>query len=475
MRDRRGVSREELKQSAATTVAVLLVLGLATAWSVLIPGVNAWDNIVAAVIGSLRLTGPVATAFAAWVAVRRRRAVRKRRPTTWQALKAPLAILVVVAGSFGATIAVLAAQSALTEQAGRLLPGGLAMGMAGLALYAAIGWVAGWALPWIATPIAAGVGCYGLFTWLADGSSWADRFAPATREPYDVFGGLGGTAFADQTVWLLGVSAVLLLGWAAVVTRRPLAFTAAGLAVIAAGVGMARLASAPGPSAGSPVAYACQRWPITVCVHPGMRTGLTDLNAAFTKVASRLAGTPAAFTRVEQRPRGGRPATLSPGMVQIHVDDLAAGFADEATAEFVETLAKSCPASPAGGYREIVTAWLKNEPLPAGPLLEHQNAAAWFSGLTDFQRRDWLRLFYADFSTCRLTGAHFAGGQMAQADPWHGTPRQSYPVNPTPGGSPPAVPLPSLSYPVRHAPAGPLGTPPGPPGLQGRGAPGRTP
>ncbi|MFD1115415.1 hypothetical protein [Sphaerisporangium aureirubrum] len=71
MLEHRGVSREELKHSALVAVGTLLALGLLAAWSVLIPGVSAWENIVVAVIGSLRLTGPVAAAFGAWVAVRR--------------------------------------------------------------------------------------------------------------------------------------------------------------------------------------------------------------------------------------------------------------------------------------------------------------------------------------------------------------------------------------------------------------------
>nr|BFE87207.1 hypothetical protein GCM10020093_098080 [Planobispora longispora] len=128
-------------------VAVLLVLGLVAAWSVLIPGVSAWENIIVALIGSLRLTGPVAAAFAAWVAVRRRRGTGGRALTPWQAVRAPLAILVVVMGSFTATVLVLAVKTMLTEQAGRLLPSGLVMSVAGLALYVTIGWVTGWLLP----------------------------------------------------------------------------------------------------------------------------------------------------------------------------------------------------------------------------------------------------------------------------------------------------------------------------------------
>ncbi|GAA2885551.1 hypothetical protein GCM10010517_49200 [Streptosporangium fragile] len=396
-------------------VAVLLVLGVVAAWSVLVPGVSAWENIIVAVIGSLRLTGPVAAAFAAWVAVRRRRGVGKRSLTTWQAVRAPLAILVVTGGAFTATVMVLAVRSMLTEQAGRLLPSGLVMGAAGLALYVVIGWVTGWLLPWTITPALAGLGCYGLFTALSQGPTWADRLAPATREPYDPFQGLSAAAFTDQTLWLVGISAALLLGWAAVVTRQALVLAAALLAVLAAGTGMARLFSEQRPVSAQRVVYSCQEWPIMVCVHPGMHAGLPELGSAFVKIASRLAGTPGEFSRVEQHPRRDQ-GTLAPGVIGIHVDDLSAGFAERAADEFVDGLAERCDATPAAGYRDIVAAWLRGEPLPGGPLPEHQYAAAWFSGLTETQRRDWLRLYYGDFTGCRLQSSHF-GGQTGQASP----------------------------------------------------------
>ncbi|MBB5965430.1 hypothetical protein [Planomonospora venezuelensis] len=394
-------------------VAVLLVLGVVTAWSVLIPGVSAWENIVVALIGSLRITGPVAAAFAAWVAVRRRRGTGGRALTAWQAVRAPLAILVVVMGSFTATVLVLAVRTMLTEQAGRLLPSGLIMSVAGLALYVTIGWVTGWLLPWTITPALAGLGCYALFSWLAGRSAWTDRLVPATREPYDLFQGLSSAAFTDQTLWLVGVSAALLLGWAAVVTRQTLVLAAALLAVLAAGTGVARLLDDPRPVAAERVVYSCQEWPIRVCVHPGMRNGLDELGSAFIKIASRLAGTPGEFSRVEQRPRHD-DTSLAPGAVPVHVDDLATGFADRAAGEFVESLAEKCDGTPAGGYRDIVTAWLRGEPLPGGPLPEHQYAAAWFSALSETQRRGWLRLHYADFAGCRLQAAHF-GAQAPQA------------------------------------------------------------
>ncbi|MFB9675622.1 hypothetical protein [Streptosporangium vulgare] len=445
MREHRGVSREELQQSGLMVVAILLVLGVVAAWSVLVPGVSAWENIVVAVIGSLRLTGPVAAAFAAWVAVRRRRGTRGRSMTPWQAVRAPLAILVVTGGAFTATVVVLAVRTMITEQAGRLLPSGLVMGAAGLALYVVIGWVIGWLLPWTITPVLAGLGCYSLFTWLCQGPAWGDRLAPATREPYDPFQGLNAAAFTDQTLWLVGISSALLLGWAAVVTRQALVLAAALIAVLAAGTGMARLFTEQQPVSAQQVVYSCQEWPIMVCVHPGMRAGLPELSSEFIKIASRLAGTPGEFSRVEQHPR--RDTTpVAAGVIAIHVDDLAAGFAEKAADEFVDGLAARCDATPAEGYRDIVAAWLRGEPLPGGPLPEHRYAAAWFSGLTDVQRRDWLRLYYADFTGCRLQSTHFGGqagqtsqtGQTGQGAGGASTGPEPRPgtVHQAPGGSP---------------------------------------
>ncbi|MGW4790787.1 hypothetical protein ACWEPC_00035 [Nonomuraea sp. NPDC004297] len=441
MREHAGVSREELKHSAAVTVAVLLAVGLFAAWNVLIPGVDAWENIVAAVIGSLRLTGPVAAAFAAWVALRKRRALRGRSLTTWRALKAPLAIVMVVLGSFGATVLVLAVKTVLTDQAGRLSLTGLTMGMAGLALYSVIGWVAGWVLPRPYTPPLAGLACYGLFTWLADDRGWADKLAPGTGEPYDLFQGLNGAPFFDQTIWLLGITAALLLGWAALVTRQALVLACALLSVLAAGMGVSRVLAQPKPAAAVDIAYACQEWPITVCVHPGMRAGLTELGATFTQIASRLAETPAAFTRVEQRPLDD-PLKPSNGLAPVHVPDLSSGFAEEAAYEYIETLAPRCQSAVAEGYRQIVVAWLRGEPLPGTPLPEHHYATTAFSSWSEHQRREWLRMFYSDFQSCRLSGTHFGGGpsQAQVAPPVLPAPESShaYPVYPGPAGTTPA-------------------------------------
>ncbi len=411
---------------------VLLVLGLVAAWSVLIPGFMDWDEIVAAVIGSLRLTGPVGAAFAAWVALRRRRAEHGRVLTPWRAARAPLSIIAVVTGSFGATVLLLGLRAALTGQGGALLPGGLAMSVAGLGLYVMVGWILGWLLPVTVVPLLAAAGTYGVFTLLATGPNWAGRLIPAARQPYELLT-VGETAYADQALWLVGLSAALFLGWVALVTGRTLALAAAVIAVLAAGAGAARLVSEPRTTLASE-RYACQEWPITVCVRPALRAGLTDLAGMFTMLAARLAGTPAAFKRVEQRAPG-EDGPVAPGVVVVHLGDLGAGYVQRAAGEFLDGLARPCSGVVAEGYRAIVVAWLRNDPLPPGNLPEQHAAALWFSELTDAQRHDWLRLFYSDFVSCGLQARHFGGGTRP-VNPAV-TP---YPVDPTPAGHAGATP-----------------------------------
>ncbi|MBB2743173.1 UNVERIFIED_ORG: hypothetical protein FHR35_002995 [Microbispora rosea subsp. rosea] len=450
MGEHRGGSRGELRHGALVAATVLFVLALVAAWSVLIPGFMDWDDIVAAVIGSLRLTGPLGAAFAAWVAFRRRRAEKGRVLTPWRAARAPLSIIAVVTGSFGATVLLLGLRAALTGQGGPLLPGGLAMSVAGLGLYVVVGWILGWLVPVVVVPLIAGAGTFGLFTWLATGPNWGDRLAPATGEPYDLLSGVSETAYGDQTLWLLGLSTALLLGWVALVTRRTLALAAAVIAVLAAGTGAARLVTVPRTITVSE-RLVCQEWPISVCVHPALRGGLAELASVFTRLAIKLDGTPAAFKRVEQRAYG-EEDPAGRGVVVVHIDDLGSGYAQRAATEFLDRLARPCPGTVAAGYRAIVVAWLRDVSLPSGPLREHHEAAIWFSELSDGQRRDWLRMFYSDFVSCGLQAKHFGGGTRP-ADPV----ASGYPVNPTPAYAP--------GYPVEPSPPGAVvatGMPTGP-------------
>ncbi|MEV5740848.1 hypothetical protein AB0L30_12435 [Microbispora rosea] len=439
MGEHRGGSRGELRHGALVAATVLFVLALVAAWSVLIPGFMDWDDIVAAVIGSLRLTGPLGAAFAAWVAFRRRRAEKGHVLTPWRAARAPLSIIAVVTGSFGATVLLLGLRAALTGQGGPPLPGGLAMSVAGLGLYVVIGWILGWLVPVIVVPLIAGAGTFGLFTWLATGPNWADRLTPATREPYDLLSGVSETAYADQTLWLLGLSTALFLGWVALVTRRTLALAAAVIAVLAAGTGAARLVTVPQTMTVSE-RLVCQEWPISVCVHPSLRGGLAELATVFTTLAIKLDGTPAAFKRVEQREYG-EDDSAGPGVVVVHIDGLGSGYAQRAAAEFLDRLAHPCPGTLAAGYRAIVIAWLRDVSLPGGPLREHREAALWFSELSNAQRHDWLRMFYSDFVSCGLQAKHFGGGTHPAVPVASG-----YPVNPTPGYAP--------GYPVEPSPSG---------------------
>ncbi|RJL24530.1 hypothetical protein D5H75_29905 [Bailinhaonella thermotolerans] len=398
---------------------VLAGLGLFAAWTVLIPGVSHWDNAVAALIESLRLTGPVAAAFAAWAGARR------RRTGAAPSLRAPLSVLGFAAGAFTVTTGVLAVKTVLGGGGGGPAAGGLLVALAGLGAHVAVGWAAGWAVPRALTPPLVGLACYGLVAWAAGRQAWWSLLAPLTHEREevrDVFERFLPDLFLDQAVWLAGFAAVVLLGWLAAAARRPMLIAPMLLAALAASFGLSRVHLEYGTARPAPVAYSCREWPITVCVHPGMRPGLPELGEEFTAVAARLSRTPMVFTRVEQRP-GDERSALPRGTVAIRVDDLAPGFAARAAADFVRRIA---PCS--DDYSGIVTSWLAGRPLPGGLSAGQRHAAAWFGSLAEPVRRDWLRRHYLTFTQCRLKPSHFSGFRQNLA----------LPVSP-PSAAPPAL------------------------------------
>ena len=115
----------------------------------------------------------------------------------------------------------------------------------------------------------------------------------------------------------------------------------------------------------------------------------------------------------------------------------------EEASEFVGGLARPCEGTAAEGYRAIVAAWLRGRPLPAGPLPGHEAAAGWFSTLAESQRREWLRMFYTDFASCRLRASHFGGGARLHRVALRGP---SYPPRtPVPGPPYPTLPVDSVS------------------------------
>jgi hypothetical protein len=207
----------------------------------------------------------------------------------------------------------------------------VAVGAAGVAALAALGFAAGTVVPSRFTPPAAAVAAFfvlALSTELIRGSHSYWQVSPLVTGPWNVGPDPGAGVFyrylpdlsIAQVMLLTGLTAAALGtvvlsggsigGW----LRRPAAavtaagLLAAGTAVALAGTGtldvhgMIAIPALHDAAASRPLRYtpACSRTAIPVCVHPAYRGYLTTTAAALGPVLSEIAGLPGAPARVSQ-------------------------------------------------------------------------------------------------------------------------------------------------------------------------------
>ncbi|HEU5159095.1 MAG TPA: hypothetical protein VFU43_19015 [Streptosporangiaceae bacterium] len=410
------------------SIPVLVLVGIAAAWPTLLPGVAYWDNAVAALGASVRLLGPAAAALGAWVAVREHRLDYLRELTTRSPAVGPLLDLLLLTAvtllAYGIVGTIVLVQTALGEDAGRLHPLGLLAGAAALTLHVVIGFLlgrlveggppagaGGWRgpLPVALAALLAGGGTW-LWAALRSGDAWWSLLPPAAIDRVGLYAGVRPGLFADQMLWSLGLATAMVVSYAWSLDRR------AALAVpILAGIAVTMVATARIHSYGgaaaepAPTGSVCRHWPLKVCVHPALRAALPDLEAALTPLAARLNGTPAAFTRVEQRPAD-QPAGVRHGVAGIHLPDLSPGYQVRAVRELRATLtgAASCAAphhARGAAYTALVNAWLLDED---PPYIHDATAARRFARWSEGARHLWLRQHYAHYRACLLGPSDFA-------------------------------------------------------------------
>lgn len=324
MTDIGRVLRLEARSTALfLAVPVLAAIGLAAAWPVLIPGVGYWDNTAAAVIGSVRALGPACAALAAWTALRDDptlgylRGLTVRSPAT-----VPLLDLSLLAGvtlpAYGIVIVVVSVKTAMHEEAGRLSPLGLALGASVLLMMVAAGYLAGRLFSHLITVPFVAVAAYAWAVVSPDGiTSWSGLPTPAAIDRVNVFVTVDDGLFLARLMWSLGLCVLLVAGPLMWLTRRLWLVVPLGLALGAAAAGIARVHTYDEPVTAARFDYVCRNWPLRVCVHPALRPALRTLGTAVTPLAARLAGTPAEFTTVIQRPAGTplgfAPSPAAPG------------------------------------------------------------------------------------------------------------------------------------------------------------------
>lgn len=385
------------------TIPVMAALGTLTAWHALTPGVADWDSTVAAAGGSVRWLGPAAATLAAWTAQRSRRLEYLRALAARSPAIGPLHDLLLLGSvsvlGYGLAALIVAGRTILGDQIGTPHPMGLIAGAAAIVLHVVAGYLAGRlsthpaAVLLICTATVA-------WTWLRPADSWLGLLPPAVIGPVDLFEGLRPGILTAQLFWALGLTAVLVLGFLVRTTGQGRLLLGVAAATAVTLVCTVRLASYEGSVTGpAQVGQVCRTWPITVCVHPAFRAGLPLLTATVAPLASRLAGTPEALTRLQQLPYW-EAASVTGGVAEFHLVNLSPGFAERAVQEIRAALtSRSCAGNP---YNRIVDAWLLDEQPPTvGSTSER------FSHWSEARRRAWLALRFQAYQNCALSPRHF--------------------------------------------------------------------
>ncbi|WP_207939101.1 hypothetical protein [Actinomadura darangshiensis] len=409
MSDLGRVLRLDARRTALlVAVPVLTAVGTAAAGLSLSPSVAYWDNTVVALVNAVRFLGPVAAGLSAWAAVRERpldylRDLTARSPATgvlFDLLLLSSAALV----SYAAVTVLIVAVTLVQEEAGNPHPLGVAAGAGALVLHVVAGYLTGRVVPHRAT---AALVLAVTSLWAAlrvPGMSWWSLLPPAAFPHIDLFTTLRPWVLAYQVLWAAGLTTALILAYVVWVTRRFLIVLPLAAALAATTSATLGLHDSTATIARVPAEPVCRRWPLTICVHPALRDALPRLMEAATPLAARLAGTPGAFTRVEQRP-GWAPVTVADGVAAVHLDeDLSPGYAVRAVRQISDGLKDAAACTSPGGYRAMVDAWLLGDDPPA---VSDTRTARRFASWTEHRRRAWLRLHYAEYRACALTPEDF--------------------------------------------------------------------
>lgn len=400
------------RTALVAVVPALAAIGVVAARRALLPGLYCWDNVAVALAAAVRLMAPLAAVVAAWAAIRMRRldflrGLGARSPATGPLLDLLLLTLGALV-SYGLAALVLVVEIAPPARPGTAHALGLLGGAAALTLYVVAGYLAGRLVPRPAVVAATGLVCGAWAALRPPDRAWWSLLPPTVLGRVPPYTTLRAEVLADQACWSLGVAGAMVTAYVLAVTRRRAVAPALALVLGVAVIGTVRLASADGTAVvASRAGHVCRRWPLTICVHPGLRQALPALEATLTPLAARLSRTPAAFTRVVQRPEA-RPAGVWDGTAHVHLPDLTPGFELRVVRQILAG-ERGCERS--GGYRRLVDGWLLgSEQLGEGAGIAAtgaDRAAQRFASWGEARRRAWLGRHFTEYRTCALTGRNF--------------------------------------------------------------------
>lgn len=415
-----GLALELRRGPGRWLVLPLAVLGIWLVRQALTPGPAVWPLVVSALGTSASVMAPVAAGVAAFAGTRSRRRATDvlERLATRGAAAAGLAelgaLLVWVLAAFLLVLAGVYVPAALTATwSGPDLLRTLAIG-GGLLLEVVVGYVVGRVVPRRLTPPLVAIASYGLVvanTSSRRGFGWS-LLLPVNLQLSDEFDRINHAAAVGQLLWYAGVAVLVVASWALRRQGRtptPVAALVAGILVAAVGLAVLLPQHGHANLPGVEVVWTCRGANPQVCVHPAVDSALPAVQAAVAPVALRLANTPFAIHRAEQRPRG-VGSQPSPSAVAFALDDTTPAAVRRAGQELaVNALGDgdTCFTStgPASGYdlAQLVGAWATGQPGLYRPATPADTAAQrWFTHLTTTARRAWLAAHATDIRRCTL-------------------------------------------------------------------------
>jgi len=420
-----GLSLELRRGLGRWLVVPLALVGILYAYQIVPAGPPIWPIMVSALAYSVVLTGPLAAGVAALAGTRshRRHMELIEQLSTQSSVLAGLAelgaLLVWVFLAFNAVLVSLFVPAIFGATWSG--PDGLrtlttALGML---LYVVVGFIIGRLVPSRLTPPVVAIVLFAAAVLLNSNSStyrWS-LLLPVNQGFSDEFSRLNNAAFSGQLVWYVGIGLLLASGWAvhqAGPSRPGIVLVVAGLILTVSGVAIVVPQGGHYLRAGDYAVWTCRGNSPQICLHPALVDTFPDVIENVTPVAARLAGTPFAVRRAEQRPRGlgSRP---TPGAVSFALDDTRPGSLALAGRELaVNALGDqdSCFAADAtsDGYElaQLVGSWAAGDrSLYTPTTMAAGRARTWFLGIDDAARRRWLTQHEAAVRHCTLQYSAF--------------------------------------------------------------------
>ncbi|MFI2713480.1 hypothetical protein ACH495_25490 [Micromonospora sp. NPDC018662] len=401
------------------SLPVLVVIGVFAARAELRTD-TIWSYATGAATSAPMLMAPLAVGLAAWAGARsQRRGVRQawllagREPA--QAPLVEVGVLVVCAiAAYVTVVAATLLPTAVTATWGGPLWWWLIAAGAGLAAVVAIGYGVGVLAPGRLTPFAAAVVTYLATTWnLGQNGSWWHALFPVTVAKIFPFNAPHVQTMRGQVLWFAGLGlATLALVAVKVRSSARLMMPAAGasLALLAAGAAVVVNEGGRYVDLNRHIVWSCEGTTPQVCIHPAYANSLTAISQRAAAISDRLASTPFAIARVEQRPRGvgSRPTA---GAIAYALDAPAADDYDRAGLDIAIAAlgVRACGRGPvrdtdAHAMAQLLVAWVVgDERLFVPRSLEQRQVKSRFlaMGLKDQQR--WLTVHAAAVRSCALS------------------------------------------------------------------------